>query len=103
MGGLRHVRARWPEPEVPPGEPLWLFYELDEQADAVIRSVDLFADGTATRNSIEIEERTGEPCPSLIDCSLADGFDGVELDEISGAEFEVVWEKGVDKPFWNAH
>jgi hypothetical protein len=95
------VRARWPEPEVRPDEPLLLFYELDEQADAVVRSAEVFADGRVTRNSIEIEERSGEPCPSLIDCSLARGFDGVDLDEISGEEFEAVWAKGVDEPFWN--
>lgn len=101
MGELRHVRARWPEPEVPPGEPLWLHYELDVQADAVVRSVDLFSDGTITRNSIAIEERGGKPCPSLIDCPLAEGFAGVDLEEITREEFEQVWLKGRDKPFWN--
>jgi len=101
MSELRHVRAHWPEPKVPPGEPHSLFYELDERADAVIRSVDLFADGSVTRNSIVIEERAGGACPSLIDCSLAEGFDGVDLVDISGEEFESIWTKGVDKPFWN--
>ena len=102
LDALRYVRARWPDPEVPPGEPLWLHYELDDQADAVVRTVDLYPDGAITRNSIEIEERGGTPCPSLIDCSLSDGFAGVELAEIPSEEFEKLWARGLDKPFWNA-
>lgn len=101
MNALRHVRARWPEVQVPHGEPLWLLYEIDDLADAVTRSVDLFADGTATRNSIEIEERNGQPCPSLIDTSLADGFGGVDLEAISSEDFASAWIKGTDKPVWN--
>lgn len=98
---LKHLRARWPEIDVRPGEPMWLLYELDEQVDAVVRSADVFADGSVTRNSIEIEEREGKPCPSLIDCSLAEGFDGVDAKQITLEEFETVWARGVDKPFWN--
>lgn len=101
MNARRHVRARWPEPQVPEGEPVWLFYEIDDLADAVTRSVDLFADGTTTRNSIEIEKRNGQPCPSLIGTSLADGFRGVDLEEISSEDFAVAWTKGIDTPFWN--
>lgn len=98
---LKHVRARWPDPVVPPGEPYWLLYEIDEQADAVVRTIDVFADRTVTRNSIEIEERRGKACPSLIDCSLAEGFNGVDAEEITREEFEEVWAKGVDELFWN--
>jgi hypothetical protein len=101
MSGIRHVRARWPEPVVPQGEPEWLLYELDEQADAVTRSVYLFSDGSVTRNSIAIEQRYGDPWPSLIDTSLAEGFSGVEFDELSASEFENAWSRGVDTPFWN--
>lgn len=102
MGRLRYVRARWPELEVPEGQPLWLLYELDDAADAVTRSVDLFPDGSVARNSIEIEERNGTPCPSLIDLSLAEGFADADLIEISSAEFEAAWAKGMDRPFWSA-
>jgi|GEM_PF-2378006 len=98
---LKHLRARWPDRDVPTGEPTWLLYELDEQADAVVRSADVFADGSVTRNSIEIEERGGKACPSLIDCSLAAGFDGVDAEEITREDFEAVWARGADKPFWN--
>ncbi|MBB3872290.1 hypothetical protein [Brevundimonas mediterranea] len=101
MNALRYVRAPWPEPEAHQGEPIWLLYEIDDVADAVTRTVDLFADGTATRNSIEIEERNGQPCPSLIDTSLADGFEGVDLEVVSGEDFASAWAKGTDKPFWN--
>jgi hypothetical protein len=98
---LKHLRARWPEIDVPPDEPTWLLYELDEQLDAVVRSADVFADGSVARNSIEIEERGGKPCPSLIDCSLAEGFAGVDAEQITPEEFEAVWARGFDKPFWN--
>lgn len=74
MGRLRYVRARWPELEVPEGQPLWLLYELDDAADAVTRSVDLFPDGSVARNSIEI----------------------------SSAEFEAAWAQGMDRPVWSA-
>jgi hypothetical protein len=87
--------------DVPAGEPTWLLYELDEEADTVVRSANVFADGRVARNSIEIEERDGRPCPSRIDCSLAQGFDGVDAEQITPEEFETVWAKGVDKPFWN--
>jgi hypothetical protein len=90
----------WPESEVQPGEPGWLFYELDEESDVVVRSANVFADGAVARNSIEIEERSGKPCPSLIDCSLAEGFAGVALEPISREEFEQIWAKGIDTPFW---
>ena len=101
MSQIRHVRVRWPDAEVPPGSPEWLLYELDTEADTVTRTVELFPDGTVTRNSIEIEERGGSPCPSLVDCSLDDAFDGLELDAVTRGEFEEVWAQGKDTPFWN--
>lgn len=102
MNALRHVRMRWPEPKVPEGEPLWLLYEIDDLAGAVTRSVDLFADGTATRNSIEIEKLHGQPCLSLIGTSLAEGFSGIDLEEIPSEDFTSAWTRATDKPFWNA-
>lgn len=101
MQNLRHVRARWPDREVPAGSPEWLLYELDEKADAVTRTVELFQNGFIARNSIEIEESGGVPCPSLIDVSLAEGFDGIELDPITRDEFDQAWADGKDTPFWN--
>ena len=101
MNGLKHVRAGWPEPDVPEGEPLWLLHELNERADAATRSIEVFADATLTRNSIAIEERNGKACPSLSDTALAAGFAGVEFEEISVEEFERTWAKGEDASFWN--
>jgi hypothetical protein len=95
-----YFRGRWPDAEVPPGEPLWLHYEIDFGADAVLRSVDVFADGCITRNSIELEQRHGDACPSLIDCSLDEGFARAKLEEIPRETFEALWDKGVDTPFW---
>ncbi|MGA0601334.1 hypothetical protein ACO2Q3_11590 [Caulobacter sp. KR2-114] len=64
--------------------------------------MDIFDDGKVLRASIEIEERNGQPCPSLIDLSLAQGLGGAELEEMSADEFEAAWARGVDTPFWNA-
>jgi hypothetical protein len=97
---LEYLRMRWPDPIVPEGEPEWLLYEISRGQDAVLRSVDLYADGRITRNSIEIEQRHGDHCPSLIDQSLDEGFGGVDLIPIERAEFEKLWALGIDKPFW---
>jgi hypothetical protein len=101
MDQPRYVRAPWPDAVAPPGAPVWLFYELDEKADIVRRTIELFADGSATRNSIEIEERNGEPCPSLVDCSLKEAFGDAPITQISSDEFEQVWARATDEPYWN--
>jgi hypothetical protein len=93
-------RARWPDSEVPADSPLWLHYEVSRSADAVLRTVDVFEDGRVNRNSIEIEQRNGDDCPSLIDCSLIEGFADVDLEEMPRAAFEALWKRGVDTPFW---
>lgn len=98
----RYAKAAWPEGLVPADEPSWLFYEIDENADAVIRDAHVYVDGRVTRNSIEIEERSGNACSSLIDCSLAEGFGSADLEEITAEAFEAVWDSGVDTPFWYA-
>lgn len=94
----RIKRGRWPDSLVPEGEPLWLFYEVDRAADAVIRTVEVYPDGRITRNSIELEERNGDSCPSLIEGSL--DFLIPNVDEIAREAFEELWSKGVDTPFW---
>jgi hypothetical protein len=99
-GSLEYYRGRWPEPTVPKGEPEWSFYEISREQDAVLRAVDLYPDGKVTRNSIEIEQRHGDECPSLIDCSLNEGFAGADLITIDRGEFEQFWNRGTDVPFW---
>lgn len=96
-----YFRLPWPEVDVPAGEPSWLYYEIDKKNDAVRRSIEVFPDGRITRNSIEIEERDGRPCSSLIDTSLDDGFGDGEPLAMSPVEFEDLWRQGVDTPFWN--
>lgn len=96
-----YFRLPWPESEVPAGEPSWLYYEIDKEADAVRRSVEVFSDGRITRNSIDVEERDGSPCPSLIDVSLDEAFGDGEPLALSQGEFEDLWRQGVDTPFWN--
>jgi len=95
-----YYRGRWPEEPIPDGEPIWLFYEVDKLADAVLRTVHVFADGRVARNSVVLEQRHGDQCPSLIDCSLGDLFDGGKLEEISREQFEEWWTKGIDVPVW---
>jgi len=85
---------------VPPGEPLWLLYELDWQTDAVLRTVNIFPDGSITRNSIALEQRNGDVCPSLIDHSVHVMFENAPVEAITEIEFETSWAKGTDKPFW---
>lgn len=85
----------WPEPDLPAGAPEWMYYEIDEAQDAVSRSIEVFPDGRIERNSIEIEERRGD-CPSLIDVSLQEGFEGTEPREMSQDDFEKLWLNGVD-------
>ena len=98
---LRYVKAPWLKGDPPPGEPSWFLYEIDDPADVVTRSVCIYADGLVTRNSIEIEERNGKACPSLIDCSVAQGFRDADLQLITPETFGDAWDLGVDTPFWN--
>lgn len=98
---MRHIRVRWPDDVLPAGEPEWLFYELEDAADRVLRSVELFPDGRVQRNSIEIEERNGDSCPSLWGVSVTEGLEGLSPAEISASEFEEAWRTGIDAPVWN--
>jgi len=93
-------RSRWPDAEVSADSPLWLHYEISKSADAVLRTIEIFEDGRITRNSVDLEQRNGDHCPSLIDCSLREGFDGVEMKTMPHDEFEALWEEGVDTPVW---
>lgn len=100
MSELTYLAGTWPEPIVPPGEPSELYYEVDRATDNVLRLVHKFRDGTFRRGSIEIEERSGTPCPSLIEEPASQAFEHAGLVEISEAEFESLWSQGVDTPFW---
>jgi len=57
LSSIEYYGGRWPDPDVPPDEPTWLYYEVNTVADVVLRTVDIFADGRIERNSIALEER----------------------------------------------
>jgi hypothetical protein len=97
---MEYYRGRWPNGEVPAGEPLWMLSEIDREADAVLRTVDIFHDGIVARNSIELEQHNGDICSSLVECSLEDAFKDAPLEEITRAELDAHWAKGTDRPFW---
>ncbi|TIT34406.1 MAG: hypothetical protein E5W65_17365 [Mesorhizobium sp.] len=95
-----YFRGRWPDDIVPEGEPLWLLYEVDEAADNVLRSVEIFPNGQVTRNSVGLEQRNGDHCPSLIDVSRREGMAEAKLEKISADMFEELYQIGADTPFW---
>lgn len=97
---LVYLCGRWPDDDIPREEPEWVLYEISRARDAVLRSIAVFSDGTIARNSVDLEQRKGDDCPSLVDQSLADAFMEAPVSEVSKDEFEALWAKGVDTPFW---
>jgi hypothetical protein len=97
---IEHYRGRWPDPDVPADEPTWSYYEVDVVADVVVRTVDVFADDRIERDSIALEERKGDRCPSLVENPFMETVRSVPLDPITPDEFEEVWQQGKDTPFW---
>lgn len=97
---LEYLKGRWPDEEVPAGSPEWFLYEVDRKADAVLRSVEIFCDNSIARNSIWIEQRSGQVCESLLDMPLDEAFENAPLEAITPQEFEKYWERGIDTPFW---
>jgi hypothetical protein len=95
---LTYIQVPWPENPVPEGEPVWLFYEVDEAQDNVLRSVERFADGRLVRNSTDLETRDGWPCVSLFHGSFRELTVEVPLQPFSGPEFEALWKYAQDKP-----
>jgi hypothetical protein len=95
---LTHYQAPWPESPAPEGEPIRFFYEVDAVADIVLRSVELHADGSLQRNSLELEARDGWPCVSLWHGSFAELSVGVPLEPLSASTFEEYWRRAIDTP-----
>jgi len=95
---LNYFRGRWPDDKVPAGDPLWLHYEVDPTRDAVLRSVAIFEDGHLERNSIELEERDGFPCISIVHGPFMSVAAKAQLEPIRAPEFEKLWKRGEDKP-----
>lgn len=68
--------------------------------DVVLRAIDVFADSRIERNSLALEERKGDICPSLVEGPFMETVRSVPLDLIPAAAFEERWQRGTDKPFW---
>ncbi|MBB6252617.1 hypothetical protein [Nitrospirillum iridis] len=99
-GQLSYFRGRWPEEVVPEGFPEWMLYEVDRDGDNVLRWVEVFTDGKIERNSVSLEEQWGASCPSLLDSSFEEIIGMSVVHPILKADFEALWNQGVDTPFW---
>ena len=100
LNSIECYGGRWSDPDVSPDEPTWIYYEVDTVADVVLRTVDVFADGRIERNSIALEERKGDRCPSLVEGPFIETVRSIPLDLITAIEFEELWQRGTDTPFW---
>ncbi|MEC7289315.1 MAG: hypothetical protein VXW22_04385 [Pseudomonadota bacterium] len=89
-------KMRWPDQVVPDGEPEWFFYEVDANADTVLRMVELFGDDRAVRNSIERESRLGPPVQSLFEMSFSESIKGHTYELISAENFETLYRQADD-------
>jgi hypothetical protein len=96
---LLYFRGRWPEEEVPPGEPTWLHYEVYPNEDAVLRAVEIFADGRSERSSLALESRDGFPCLSIVHGPFMEHVAEWPVRPMTAEEFERLWECSIDKPF----
>lgn len=88
-------------------DPDWIFYEVDVPQDLVLRIVELYADGTAFRNSIELAEREGLDRRSpefrtLVHGNFLRGPDqegwAKDLVSIPDVEFKQIWDRAQDVP-----
>lgn len=99
---LAYFKCRWPEETLPEGEPLWMYYEVVTERDIVTRIVDLYPNGDAIRDSLELDEREGPDQRDPKHRSLVHGPfletlpDDVET--ISGIEFCQIWDAATDNP-----
>jgi hypothetical protein len=94
---LIYFRGRWPDDEIPIGEPLWLYFEVDPALDVVLRTVDMFEDGHLVRNSIELEQRDGFPCVSIVHGPFLSFAAEAQLASIEAQEFEELWARSIYK------
>lgn len=95
---IEHFRGRWPEQVVPEGEPTWLLFEVEVNEDRVLRTVDVFEDGSMQRNSIALEERDGYPCLSIVEGPFMPLVRKVALEKVPAALFEGLWNDAEDRP-----
>jgi hypothetical protein len=100
---LIYLKGKWPEQSLPEGEPLWLYYEVEEDRDMVTRTLEVFPDGLTLRNSVKLAEREGPDARHPQNRSLVHGnfLDEARhwLEVISDAEFNRLWDAAADKPW----
>jgi len=98
---LKYLRGKYPNPVVPTDTPVWFHYEVNFIEDNVLRTVEIFSNGTHVRNSLALENRYGYPypCVSLVDGPFMELAADWSLEEISALDFEKLWEISADKPF----
>jgi hypothetical protein len=51
LNSIECYGGRWPDPDVPPDDPTWMYFEVDTVADVVLRTVNVFADGRIERRA----------------------------------------------------
>lgn len=98
-----YFKSLWPEDPVPIGEPSWIYYEVIEATDVVTRTVDVYSDGRALRNSIALAEREGpdQRAPefrSLVYGAFL-GYSREGLIPITKNEFLQLWDSARDTPW----
>ena len=94
---LKHYKMEWPETPVPKDSPRWLYYEVDEVRDDVLRMVEVWESGESQRNSLTREIKSGPPCMSLVGMPFAKSIDGVPFQLISDKEFEALYSAATDQ------
>jgi hypothetical protein len=97
---LSYYRLPWPEKVIPDGAPRMFFYEVDVEADLVLRWVEIFPDGRIERNSVELEQANGDTSPSLFEHPWSERDADIEIHEIQVDDFEGEWTEGKDTPCW---
>jgi len=94
---LKHYKMRWPDHTVPAGEPTWLFYEVDDQTEDVLRLVELFKDGSSQRNSLALENQKGPAVESLIRMSFFESIADHSYELISAEMFDELYADATDR------
>ena len=94
---LGYFKGRWPEEPIPEEEPTWFLYEVELASDRVLRSVEVYEDGRAERNSLALEQRAGAPCVSLAHGAFLKGIEDDVLAPISAEAFAEAWAGSIDK------
>lgn len=95
---LKHHKMRWPDHAIPAGEPTWLFCEVENKTDNVLRLVELFEDGASQRNSLALEGQKGSSVISLIPMSFIESIADHSYELITAEMFDDLYADATDRP-----